>query len=193
MGALTMNVATARTLALVCSIAMFGAALPSAVQAHEPPSDVAAFTPELSVKLTGRIEDRCSISGGGTMALGELIPGEGATADFSLDCNVPFDIRILSTNGGLTHLSKPDGEGPFVGRLPYDISVRIPTLNPGVSMLTGSFSSTELAAEALMTSGQAVAGSGPSRLALTTRNVPGPGLLAGDYSELLTISIEPRI
>lgn len=188
-----MNAATVRILASVCSVAMFGAALPSAVQAHEPPSDVAAFTPELSVTLTGRIEDRCSISGGGTMALGELTPGEGATADFSLDCNVPFDVRILATNGGLTHLTKPDGEGPFAGRLPYDISLKIPTLNPGASMLTGSFSSTELAAEAVMTSGQAVAAPGSSRLALKTRNIPGAGLLAGDYSELLTISIEPRI
>ena len=188
-----MNAATVRIMASACSIALFGAALPSAVQAHERPSDAAAVSPELSVTLSGRIEDHCSISGGGTLALGELTPGEGIAADFSLDCNVPFDIRILSTEGGLAHLTKPDGEGPFAGRLLYDISLRIPTSSPASSMLTGSFSSTQLAAEAVMSSGSAVAAPGNSRLALTTRGVPGPGLLAGDYSEILTISIEPRM
>lgn len=184
--------ANARAFASVCGAALLGAALPSVAMAHQSLAG-AAYTPELSVTLVGRIEDHCSISGGGTLALGELTPGEAVSADFSLDCNVPFDIHILSANGGLTHLTKPEGEGPFAGRLPYDLQVRIPTLSPGASTLTGSFSSSELSAEAVMSSGLAVAASGLSRLAITTRHIPGPGLLAGDYSEMLTVSVAPRM
>lgn len=185
--------ANARVVASVCAVVMLGVGLPSAANAYEGLPGEAAYTPELSVTLSGRIDDHCSISGGGALALGELTPGEGVAADFSLDCNVPFDIRIASANGGLTHLTKPDGEGPFVGRLPYDLQVRIPTLTPGASTMNGSFSSAELRGEAVMTSGQAVAAAGRSRLALTTRTVQGAGLLAGDYSEILTISVEPRM
>ena len=188
-----MKTMRARFVASVFSLALAGASLPSFANAHEGPSEAAAYTPELSLTLSGRIDDRCSISGGGSLALGELTPGEGVAADFSLNCNVPFDLRILSMNGGLAHLTKPEGEGPFAGRLLYDLQLRIPTLSPGASVLAGSFSSSELSAEAVLSSGQAVAASGSSRLAITTRNIPGPGLLAGDYSEVLTISVEPKI
>ncbi|MNU67282.1 hypothetical protein D3C71_566160 [compost metagenome] len=187
------NAAYARVALTACVIALLELAQPSVALAYEGLPGAAAYAPELSVTLAGRIDDHCAISGGGAMALGELTPGESVAADFSLDCNVPFDIRIASANGGLTHLTKPDGEGPFAGRLPYDLQVRIPTLNPGASSLTGSFSSAELRGEAIMSSGQAVAAAGRSRLALTTRNVQGAGLLAGDYSEILTISVEPRM
>ena len=184
--------ANARLLASVCGAVLLGSALPSVAVAHQGLAD-ANYTPELSVTLVGRIEDRCSISGGGTLALGELTPGEAVSADFSLDCNVPFDIRILSENGGLTHLTKPEGEGPFAGRLPYELGIRIPVLNPGPSTLNHSFTSSELSGEVVLSSGQAVAAARPSRLVLTTRNVPGAGLLAGDYSEMLTVSVAPRM
>ena len=183
-----MNAATVRILASVCSVAMFGAALPSAVQAHEPPSDVAAFTPELSVTLTGRIEDRCSISGGGTMALGELTPGEGATADFSLDCNVPFELGLSSPRGGLAHATMPQGQGPFAGTLPYSVRVEVPVISPQPSMLDRSFDSRDLRSRRTMNSGEAIAAGG-ARLTFKTDTPSGAGLLAGDDSETLTVTV----
>ena len=166
----------------------------SPAAAHDAgPAALEITTANLNLVLTGRIEQRCAMSGGGDFDLGQLTAGRAAGGVFSLVCNVPFDLRLTSANGGLAHEEKPTGEGPFAGLLAYDVRVRVPVLEPDPQVLQGTFGSPDLSGGAVLSSGDAVSGPGEGRLEIVTRPIPQPGLLAGRYSETLTLSVTPRI
>lgn len=148
---------------------------------------------QLEVALNGRIVQRCEIQGGESIDLGELGGGLVAAAAFGLDCNVPFDLNISSAQGGLAHASKPLGEGPFSGTLAYDLRVVVPTLYPEREVVVERrFSSPEMTGRAVLSSGDGIA-AGRGSLELRTRTPTGAGLLAGQYSETLTMTISPRV
>jgi hypothetical protein len=148
---------------------------------------------QLDVALHGRIVQRCEIQGGESIDLGELRGGLVAAAGFGLDCNVPFDINVSSARGGLAHASKPLGEGPFSGTLPYDLKVSVPTLYPEREVVVEArFSSPNMMGRAVLSSGDGIA-AGRGSLELRTRTPAGAGLLAGQYSETLIMTISPRV
>jgi len=144
----------------------------------------------LTVAVTGRIVPRCEIQGGGDIDFGELTGGERATALFGLDCNVPFDLGVTSARGGLAHATKPQGEGPFSGVLPYDVTLTVPTLRPEPRTIRASFSSVDHAG--VLSSGDGIAAGG-GKIEFRTRQPAGAGLLAGQYSETLTVTVTPRV
>jgi len=143
----------------------------------------------LNVTVMGQITPRCAIQGGGDIDFGELSGGERASGLFGLDCNVPFNIEIKSANGGLTHVSQPQGEGPFSGILPYDVRLTVPTLRPSSAVVQTSFSS--LQRTGVLNSGDGIS-DGAGKIEIETRRPAGAGLLAGKYSETLTLTITPR-
>jgi hypothetical protein len=144
---------------------------------------------ELEVRVTGRIKASCQLSGGGELNMGELHGGERATALFGLDCNVPFDLALRSQRGGLAHVSQPQGEGPFAGTLPYDVLLTVPTLRPDPVVVQASFKSTQMAGQ--LSSGEGISAGG-GKLEFKMRDAPGSGLLAGQYTETLTLTVTPR-
>lgn len=146
----------------------------------------------IDMKLTGRIADRCAMSGGQSIHFGELRGGAGARAAFGLDCNVPFDINITSTRGGLSHATQPLGEGPFAGTLEYDLKVSVPTLRPDPATIQASFGSRQLLARRTLSSGDGIAAGGGT-IEVIMRNPTGAGLLAGNYSETLTLTVTSRM
>lgn len=154
-----------------------------------PPADAA---PSLVIQVTGSIAGRCELYGGGSLALGELEGGEDVSAGFGLDCNMPFDIDVQALKGGLTHATQPRGEGPFVGALPYRLSLTVPVLDPAPSTLRATFTSAELLAPRTVSSGDAIAAGG-AVLRVRTDRPGGAGLLAGDYAETVTLTITPRV
>lgn len=168
-------------------------ALPAAAEGLNVPSDIRAnMGDRLDVKLTGRLDARCLLSGGGDIDLGELRGGEGVMARFGLECNVPFEIDIRSAHGGLAHATKPQGEGPFSGLLEYDLNLTVPVLRPTPGVVRGAFGSRQLLTHATLSSGDGIAAGGGS-LELRTRATEGAGLLAGRYSETLSLTVSPRI
>lgn len=146
----------------------------------------------LDVIVKGKITASCRLSGGGDIDFGELTGGQQVEADFGLSCNVPFDISFQSQSGGLAHVTKPRGEGPFAGRLGYTLNVAIPTINPQAATLAGSFASENLIAKKTLSSGEGIA-QGGGRIQIRTDRPEGVGLLAGEYSEVLNITLAPRV
>lgn len=144
----------------------------------------------LNVAVEGRIVPRCEIQGGGDIDFGELSGGEQATALFGLDCNVPFDLGVTSARGGLAHATKPQGEGPFAGVLPYDLTLTVPTLRPEPHVIRTNFSSIDHTG--VLSSGDGIAAGG-GKIEFRTRQPAGAGLLAGQYSETLTVTVTPRV
>lgn len=166
---------------------MFAVASPASAK---PAADNLEVSSNLNVAVTGQIASRCEISGGGDIDFGELSGGESATALFGLDCNVPFDLGVSSARGGLAHVSKPQGEGPFVGILPYDVTLTVPTLRPEPRVVRSSFSSVDHMGT--LSSGDGIAAGG-GRIEFRTRQPAGAGLLAGQYTEIFTVTVTPRV
>ena len=146
----------------------------------------------LDVIVKGKITASCRLSGGGDIDFGELTGGQQVEADFGLACNVPFDISFQSQGGGLAHVNKPRGEGPFAGRLGYTLNVAIPTINPIPAVLSGTFASENLVAKKTLSSGEGIA-QGGGRIRILTNRPTEAGLLAGKYSEVLNITLAPRV
>ena len=155
---------------------------------HHDDNDAARF----DVIVSGRIASDCRLSGGGDIDFGELTGGEQVTADLALACNLPFDLSFQSERGGLAHVTKPRGEGPFAGTLGYTLNVAVPTLSPLAGMMSGAFSSADLTSRKTLTSGEAIAAGG-GRLQIRTQVPQGAGLLAGEYYEVLVVTLQPKV
>lgn len=175
----------ARVSAMLGAVAMLAGA--GAVRA-----DSLESTSGFDVAVTGRIVSDCRLSGGGTIDLGELTGNEVVTADFGLRCNLPFDISFESARGGLAHVTKPRGEGPFAGTLGYTLNVVVPTLAPTSGTMSAAYSSSDLTARKTLTSGDAIAAGG-GQIQIRTQRPEGAGLLAGDYAETLSVTLQPRV
>lgn len=152
---------------------------------------IATFS-KLDVALTGHINDRCELAGGRDIHFGELTGQETVAADLYLNCNVPFDLGLQSRNGGLAHTSLPTGQGPYAGNLGYTVNVLVPVLNPTPATLQANFNSAELKSRRTLSSGEAIAAGG-ARLEFHTQTPTGAGLLAGEYSEVFTVTLTARL
>lgn len=173
--------------ALVC-VALLGMTTPANAQSKA----IAATFSKLDVALTGHINDRCELAGGGDIRFGELTGRKTVVADLSLNCNVPFDLDLQSANGGLAHATLPTGQGPYAGNLAYLVNIQVPTLSPQRATLHGSFNSAELRSRRTLSSGDAIAAGG-ARLEFQTQTPTGAGLLAGEYSETFTVTLTARL
>ena len=180
----------ARRLSAVLGTASLVAGLGAAPALAKPNAGNIDIGKTLNVTVTGRIAPRCEIHGGGDIDFGELTGGERAVASLGLDCNVPFDLNVSSARGGLAHVTKPQGEGPFAGVLPYDVTLTIPTLRPTPRTVQRSFSS--LDRSGVLSSGDGIAAGG-GVIEFRTRQPTGAGLLAGQYMETLIVTVTPRV
>ena len=174
------------SVAVGAAVMMIAAA--SSPASAKPVADNLDVGKTLNVTVTGQITARCEIQGGGDIDLGELRGGERVTGTFGLDCNVPFNLQMTSANGGLAHVSQPQGEGPFAGVLPYDVRLTVPTLRPTPAVVQGGFYS--LQRTGTLSSGDGIS-AGSSKIEIETRRPTGAGLLAGKYSETLRLTVTP--
>lgn len=169
-------------------VVAFGSA---AVAADAVAPQASAFS-RVDVILAGSISARCDISGGGDIDFGELVGNQTARARVALDCNVPFDVSFQSARGGLAHTALPAGEGPYSGMLDYTLDVRVPVIGPRRATLHGRYESRSLMSRKTLGSGDAIAAGG-AQIEIRTGVPQGAGLLAGQYSETLTITVASRL
>ncbi|WP_326524692.1 hypothetical protein [Sphingomonas sp.] len=157
-----------------------------------PAAITSSATSSISLVLTGSVTPDCSIAGGATLALGTLGDGQQAVAEFDIGCNLPFDLVFRSSSGGIAHSTRPEGEGPYGGKLGYRLGVTLPTLTPDPQSLRADFSSRDMIGGSVLSSGNAIA-MGRGEIRLQTELPAGTELLAGQYADKITITINPRI
>jgi len=147
----------------------------------------------LDLEVRGRIAERCAMGSVGDMSFGDITrPGLAATARVQLDCNVPFTMSIRAQNGGLAHAQMPMGQGPYAGTLPYSIGLEMPVRRPQAGMVSKQYESRQLVNGSSFSTNDAIATEGMT-LAVNLGNASGEaGLLAGNYSETITITIAPN-
>ncbi len=158
--------------------------------AHERAPEANGLT--LDLVMSGHITAKCTVGGGGTIDLGSLTGDKQAVANFDVGCNVPFEMVFRSSSGGIVHATKPQGEGPYAGIVPYRLGVSVPALSPRPVQLQANFTSSEMVGGATLNSGDAIAAGG-GEIRLQTEMTAGRDLLAGEYVDSITIVINPRV
>lgn len=176
-----------------CCVAFAGLLVSTTAAAADAPDKAAANGGvSLDIVLNGHITPKCTVGGGDTIDLGQLNVDKNVSARFDVACNVPFEMVFRSSEGGIAHVSKPQGEGPYAGIVPYRLGVRVPGLTPEPVQLQADFTSGQMVGGATLNSGDAIA-KGGGEITLQTEMTAGRDLLAGDYADSITIVINPRV
>jgi len=179
--------------------AMGACALSAFIYCATPPgiayaAEVGPPSANRSVELNvhGRIIEQCAIGNVGDMNFGDITrPDLKASARVAFNCNIPFKVDVRSANGGLANAQFPNGQGPYAGRLPYSIGFQIPVLKPSSSLVAQTFESRDLIGGRSFSSGGGIAADGMALTVALGRPSSEAGLLAGDYSETIIISVSP--
>ncbi|MDP5281314.1 hypothetical protein Q9Q95_20480 [Sphingomonas sp. DG1-23] len=147
----------------------------------------------VDIAVQGSIVQRCQMGAIPTADFGDLTrPGKSAAAKVALDCNMPFTMLIKAQNGALTHSAMPHGQGPYAGSVPYSLDIELPVRRPTTEMISKVFEGRSL------TGGQAISSAGGIAvdgllLRLSLGSVSSEaGLLAGQYGEVIEITIAPN-
>jgi len=144
------------------------------------------------VVVSGTIGQHCSLGSIADMDFGNLErPGLAARAHVAFDCNVPFTMTITGRNGALTNTLLPNGQGPYSGRVPYQIGIELPVRHPSMEILTKSFESHQIQGGGTISSNGGIATDDMYVNVELDRGTGEAGLLAGEYSETITITVAP--
>ena len=146
----------------------------------------------LDIAVSGAIRQHCAMGSIGDMDFGNLERrGLGIQTRVAFDCNVPFTMTIKGARGGLTHTRMPNGQGPYAGVVPYNLAVEMPIRHPAAEMVSRSFNSRQLQAGGVISSHGGIATDGMALAVQLGTPSSEAGLLAGEYSETITITVSP--
>lgn len=146
----------------------------------------------VELNVHGKIMEQCAIGNVGDMNFGDITRSDlKASARVFFNCNVPFRVDVRSANGGLANDSFPHGQGPYAGRLPYSLGFQIPVLKPSSSLLAQTFQSAELIGGRSFNSAGGIAVDGMALTVSLGHPSGEAGLLAGNYSETIVITVSP--
>lgn len=147
----------------------------------------------VDIAVQGSIAQRCQMGAVPTADFGDLTrPGGFAAAQVALDCNVPFTMLIKAQNGALVHSDLPHGQGPYAGSVPYSLDVELPVRRPTTELISKVFEGRSLMGGQAISSAGGIAIDG-LLLRLSLGSVTSEaGLLAGQYGEVIEITIAPN-
>jgi hypothetical protein len=153
-------------------------------------TDVKSFQLEVS----GTIAQHCAMGDIANLELGNLeSTARTRTTNVALNCNMPIEVSVSAANGGLANTLYPQGQGPYVGKLAYDLGFVMPVRRPDESVVSHTFTSAQLLGGQNFSSNDGIAVDGMQLtldLAATDREGPNP-LLGGNYTETIEITITP--
>lgn len=146
----------------------------------------------VDIVLQGHVSQRCAMGASAVTDLGDLNrPRISAATQLQLDCNVPFTMSIKAQNGAIQNIAMPGGQGEYLGSVPYSLDVSLPIRRPERDVITKVFEGRSLVGGQVISSLGGIAQDGLLlRLKLGTVASPA-GLLAGEYSETIVITIAP--
>ncbi len=183
-----LSVSSIHIAAILASLAAIGAAS----VCHAGDIDKTGH-PSVTLKVAGDIAQTCGLGAIPSASLGDLSkPTITADADLGLQCNVPFDLVVMSRNGGLRNIAHPDGFGPYAGVRGYQMTVAMPVQKPAQQIITAQYSAHELRDGKAISSDGGIAFNG-AHIHLCLDDLASPGLAAGDYSETIEFTISPEI
>jgi len=197
-------------LSIALALGALLAALPSAVSAQTSGQAVYAGSPNevtLSVNVTASVSASCSFMVGampkGSYSLGDLKGSYSLDIPFSLTCNSPSRVGIVSDNGGMLAQDVPNALPGYDNHAPYLVMLRLagdagssaqatcesPTLAAGASGCVFRGPATSTAGLRLPGPSQGRPG---SLIRISSPSDPREDILvASDYTDRLTVTISP--
>lgn len=150
------------------------------------------FTSELDLVVSGAVREQCALGQIADVDFGNLErPGLGVETKVPFYCNIPFTMTIDAARGALSHTSMPNGQGPYEGTVEYSLEVDVPVRRPSQDVVSKRFRSRQLLSGAIVNSNGGIATDGMKlSIALASPNTSGT-LLAGEYTETITITVAP--
>lgn len=146
----------------------------------------------VSIELQGEVPAMCRLtSESATVDLGILANSGSRQISVDVDCNTPFSYVVRSLAGGLKVSDSGAPPPGFASLIPYLVQLSIPT-DAGVA--SGECESSELIGDnpactyVSSPTGIAIAQTGTLTLTWATQNE----LVAGTYSDVLTLTVQPR-
>ncbi len=146
----------------------------------------------VSIELQGEVPTMCRLtSPSAAVDLGVLVNSGSRQIPFDVDCNTPFSYGARSLAGGLR---VPDLGAPppgFASLIPYLLQLSIPT---DAGVVTGQCESSELNGDnpactyESSPTGIAIGQTGTLTLTWATQDE----LVAGTYTDVLTLTVQPR-
>jgi hypothetical protein len=193
------------------TLAALVTALPSAVQAQTSGSAVIGGSPPeatLSVTVRASVGASCAFVVGnapaGTYSVGDVEGAYSIDVPFSLRCNSPSRVGVVSDNGGLLAAGIPAVPTGYARLAPYQITLRLAGLLGSTAQetcqsptLTASASGCTFRGPATSTRGLRLPapslGTAGSFLRISSPGYSEPGILiASDaYADRLTVTISP--
>ena len=171
-----------------CIFAMLAVA---AISVPAAAADIEGVT-SFDIAVNGTIAQHCGIGSIADMDFGNLErPGLAARQRVALDCNVPFTMTVTGRNGALANALMPNGQGPYSGTLPYLIGIEMPVRHPSTEIVSKTFESRDIQGGGTISSNGGIA-TDDMYLNVELGQPSGEaGLLAGEYSETITITVAP--
>jgi hypothetical protein len=147
----------------------------------------------VTIEVVGEIDPKCRLNALPVgIELGQISKSGTQLIPFQINCNAPFEYSVRSRDGALKHLDVIEASIGLVAQIPYKLDVRIPT-DEGLildqcdsSNLSGSSPSCGHG-----NSGSSTAIDQTASLTLSW-NVSAE-LVAGTYSDVLTLTFRPRL
>lgn len=148
----------------------------------------------VTIEVVGEIDPKCRLSALPTgIELGQISASGTRSIPFQIDCNTPFEFSVRSRDGALKNPGAPENSSiGFSNQIPYMLEVRVPT---DEGLILGQCDSASLAVASPScghgNSGFATAINQTASLTVTWA-VSGE-LVAGTYSDVLTVTFQPRV
>lgn len=162
----------------------FLVAFPALVAAGSARADAVQFV------ATGTISASCSLTKASDFASANLAANGSVNATATVNCNTGFTVTATSAKGAIKRVPLVAPPANFTNSLPYAFALSVP-LDSGGPAAANCASAAMLANSCSVSSGSAVATNKTATLTTswTAPVAPAPMLVAGSYSDTITLSI----
>lgn len=161
--------------------------------ADDAPPDTTGAPVTLVVDLTGTVVSHCGYAAmpPSSANLGDLSVAGSMALPFTLDCNIPFAVKVRSSNGALTRTVAAVATDGFTTSVDYAVAVSVETDLDPVSAQCPVHGLTTCVLGTGLSSGDGV-GIGTSGTLTVSWAKPAARPVAGSYVDQITLTVEVR-
>jgi hypothetical protein len=147
----------------------------------------------VTIEVVGEIDQKCRLNAlPASIELGKISKSGTQFIPFHIDCNTPFEYSVRSRDGAFKNPEVTAASIGFVGQIPYQLDLRIPTDGGLILALCDSVNLSGLSPSCGHgNSGSSIAIGQIASLTLSW--AVGAELVAGTYSDVVTLTFRPRL
>jgi hypothetical protein len=147
----------------------------------------------VTIEVVGEIQPKCRLSALPVgIELGEIPASGTRLIPFQIDCNTPFEFSVRSRDGALKNPEASGNSIGFVNHIPYMLEIRVPT-DEGLILDQCDSASLSGASPSCGHGNSGFATAIDQTASLKISWAVSAVLIAGTYSDVLTVTFQPRL